>query len=57
MIEGLPEKARMLAKTQTPLRQLAEPSDVANAVAFLLSPSASHITGENLRVCGGITMA
>lgn len=57
MIEGLPEKARMLAKTQTPLRQLAEPSDVANSVAFLLSPSASHITGENLRVCGGITMA
>jgi 3-oxoacyl-[acyl-carrier protein] reductase len=57
MIEGLPEKARMLAKAQTPLRQLGDPLDVAQAVAFLLSPAASHITGENLRVCGGITMA
>jgi 3-oxoacyl-[acyl-carrier protein] reductase len=57
MIESLPEKAKMLAKTQTPLRQLGDPLDVAHAVAFLLSPSAGHITGENLRVCGGIVMA
>lgn len=56
MIETIPEKAKMLAKAQTPLRQLADPDDVANAVAFLLSSSAGHITGETVRVCGGITM-
>lgn len=56
MIDSLPEKARMLAKAQTPLRQLADPLDVAHAVDFLLGPSAAHITGETIRVCGGITM-
>lgn len=56
MIEAIPEKAKMLAKAQTPLRQLADPLDVAHAVAFLLGPSAGHITGETVRVCGGITM-
>lgn len=56
MIENIPEKAKMLAKMQTPLRQLADPLDVAHAVAFLLSSSAGHITGETVRVCGGITM-
>ncbi len=56
MIENVPEKVKMLAKVQTPLRQLADPMDVAHAVAFLLSASAGHITGETVRVCGGITM-
>lgn len=56
MIDTVPEKAKMLTKAQTPLRQLADPFDVANAVAFLLSSSAGHITGETVRVCGGITM-
>lgn len=56
MIEGLPEKAKMLTKAQTPMRRLADPIDVAHAVAFLLGPSAGHITGETVRVCGGMTM-
>jgi 3-oxoacyl-[acyl-carrier protein] reductase len=56
MIAHLPDKAKMLAKMQTPLRRLAEPVDIANAVAFLLSPGARHITGETIRVCGGAVM-
>ncbi len=39
-----------------PLKRLAEPSEVANAVAFLLSDYASYITGETLKVNGGLYM-
>ena len=56
MIAGLPEKARMLAKMQSPLRQLAEPEDIANSIRFLLSLQAQHITGETIRVSGGAVM-
>lgn len=56
MIADLPEKVKLLARMQTPLRQLAEPSDIANVVSFLLSTKANHITGETIRVCGGIIM-
>lgn len=56
MIANIPDKVKMLTKMNTPLRSLAEPADIANSIAFLLSPQASHITGETLRVCGGIFM-
>ena len=56
LISEVPEKARLLSKMQTPLRRLATPEDVANSIAFLLSDDAAHITGETLRVCGGLVM-
>lgn len=39
-----------------PLARFAEPSEVANAVAFLLSDYSSYITGETLKVNGGMYM-
>ncbi|MCL8207935.1 MAG: 3-oxoacyl-ACP reductase FabG [Actinomycetia bacterium] len=39
-----------------PLRRLARPSDIAAAVAFLVSDEASYITGQTLSVSGGLTM-
>jgi 3-oxoacyl-[acyl-carrier protein] reductase len=56
MIALTPEKAKMLVRMQTPLRKLADPSEVAEGIAFLLSAKASHITGETLRICGGGVM-
>jgi 3-oxoacyl-[acyl-carrier protein] reductase len=55
-IAEYPDKAKMLTKMNTPLRQLAQPEDVAYMVSFLLSDKARHITGETLRVCGGAVM-
>jgi 3-oxoacyl-[acyl-carrier protein] reductase len=56
MVGELSEKSKEVTRMQTPLRRLALPEDIAGAVAFLLSPAACHITGENLRVCGGMVM-
>jgi 2-hydroxycyclohexanecarboxyl-CoA dehydrogenase len=40
-----------------PMRRLAQPSDVATAVAFFASDAAEYITGQTLSVSGGLTMA
>ena len=40
-----------------PFRRLAEPADLANAVAFLVSDEASYITGQTVSVSGGLTMS
>jgi len=40
-----------------PARRIGEPSDIAAAVAFLVSPDASYMTGAVLHVNGGVLMA
>ena len=37
-----------------PLRRIAEPSEIAKAIAFLLSDGASYITGADIAVDGGL---
>lgn len=56
LIADLPEKVKMVTKAQTPLRRLATPKDIAGTISFLFSEKARHITGETIRVCGGIVM-
>ncbi|MCZ4551078.1 SDR family NAD(P)-dependent oxidoreductase [Gordonia rubripertincta] len=38
---------------QVPLRRLATPEDIAASVAFLLNPTAGHVTGTSITVDGG----
>jgi len=40
-----------------PMKRLGTPTDIAAAVSFLASESASYITGQTLSVSGGLTMA
>lgn len=56
MVMSMPEKILDGMKARTPLRRLAEPRDIANAYLFLASDEASFITGETLRVDGGIVV-
>jgi len=42
---------------QTPLRRLGEPRDLVGAALFLASPASDFITGHNLVVDGGVTLA
>lgn len=49
-------KLRDALERSIPLRRLAQPEDLANAVAFLVSPRSSYITGQTLSVSGGLTM-
>jgi acetoacetyl-CoA reductase/3-oxoacyl-[acyl-carrier protein] reductase len=53
MTGGLPEDVRQHAKSESALGRLGHPRDIANAVVFLVSPLASHVTGHVLVVDGG----
>lgn len=56
MTEALGDKAKEKLTSQIPLKRLGEVADVANLVVFLASDSASYITGEVIKVDGGMLM-
>lgn len=57
MTRGLPEATRQAMLERIALGRFGEAREVARAVAFLVSPAASYITGETLHVNGGMHMA
>lgn len=57
MTAGLPAEQHKTLLGQIPLGHLGKPSDIAHAVAYLASPQASYVTGQELHVNGGMFMA
>jgi 3-oxoacyl-[acyl-carrier protein] reductase len=56
MTDKLPDKVKEEYITQIPLGRAGTPLDVANVVDFLISPTASYITGITISVSGGMVM-
>jgi 3-oxoacyl-[acyl-carrier protein] reductase len=56
IIKAMPDKVIDGMKAKTPLGRMGQPRDIANAYLFLASDDASFITGEVLRVDGGIVV-
>lgn len=55
MIEGNSEDFYKKLSETNPLRRIAEPEDIANAVKFLLSKDSDYINGQVITVDGGYT--
>ena len=56
MTASLTEEQQKALLAQIPLGHLGKPSDVAHAVAYLATPQASYVTGQELHVNGGMYM-
>jgi NAD(P)-dependent dehydrogenase (short-subunit alcohol dehydrogenase family) len=52
-IDSLPEKPEFRARI--PMRRYGRVAEVAELVALLASDRAAYITGQNIRIDGGIT--
>jgi 3-oxoacyl-[acyl-carrier protein] reductase len=56
MTANLPEAQQQALLAQIPLGHLGKPADIAHAVAYLASPQAAYVTGQELHVNGGMHM-
>ena len=56
MTDKLDEKFKELIISKIPSARLGEPTDVANAVLFLVSDQSNYINGETIHVNGGMYM-
>ncbi|MGE4399086.1 MAG: 3-oxoacyl-ACP reductase FabG [Campylobacterales bacterium] len=56
MTNELKEEIKNYYIDKIPLKRFGKPEEIASAVAFLLSDEASYITGETLKVNGGMLM-
>ena len=56
MTASLPEAQQKALLGQIALGHLGKPADVAHAVAYLASPQAGYVTGQQLHVNGGMYM-
>jgi len=56
MTSALPEAQQQALLSQIPLGHLGKPADIAAVVAFLASPGAAYVTGQEWHVNGGMAM-
>jgi 3-oxoacyl-[acyl-carrier protein] reductase len=56
MTAGLAEEQQKALLASIPLGHLGKPADIAHAVAFVASPQAGYITGQEIHVNGGMYM-
>jgi len=56
LFRAQPEKMQDALVRAIPLRRLAQPSEIADAIAFFASNRSTFITGQVLSVSGGLTM-
>ena len=57
MTAALGDEQQKVLTGQIPLGRLGAPADIAAAVAYLASPEAGYVTGQELHVNGGMFMA
>ena len=56
MTASLSEEQQKMLLGQIPLGHLGKPQDIAHVVAFVASPQAAYITGQEIHVNGGMYM-
>ena len=54
LTKNVPLRAKEIEARKNPVRRLAQPGDVANAVRYLASDGASFVNGQNIFLTGGI---
>jgi NAD(P)-dependent dehydrogenase (short-subunit alcohol dehydrogenase family) len=56
LIGAFTEEQKEKEKLNYPLRRFAQPQDIANGIAYLLSDASSFVTGTSLKIDGGMTL-
>ena len=57
LMAAVPDKIKDAFARVTPMRRLAKPAEVADAILFFAGPQSQFVTGQVLSVSGGLTMA
>lgn len=57
LMAAVPDKVKEALTKAIPMRRLAQPEEIADAVLFFASDRARYVTGQVLSVSGGLTMA
>ncbi|MBM5811690.1 MAG: SDR family oxidoreductase [Gammaproteobacteria bacterium] len=56
LMAAVPDKIRDAFARVTPMRRLAKPEEIADAILYFAGPQATFVTGQVLSVSGGLTM-